>query len=205
VGGAHPTEDTAEMAMSKKIKQMEMNALKIIFQNIRNLVVMTSNRVDAGAEYQFRKAMREKKIKLQVVKNTLARRVLGDLGITIDGIWAGPTMLAFGGESIKELSTALDDYLKKWVAKDPKQKDKVKFKAAVAEGQQVTFEQARVMPTRQEAIGEVVGMILGPGSQIAGCLIGPVSQVASQIQTISEKKPEEAPAEAPADTPTVAG
>jgi large subunit ribosomal protein L10 len=185
--------------MSKQIKQMEMDALKKSFQGVRNLVVMTSSRVDAGADFQMRKALRQKNIRLQLVKNTLARRVLGDLGIQIDGIWAGPTLLAFGGESVKELSNAIDDYLKKWVAKDPKQKDKVSIKAAVAEGQQVTFEQALKMPTRLEVIGEVVAMILGPASQIAGCLTGPISQVASQIQTISEKKPEEgAAAPAPA-------
>jgi hypothetical protein len=49
------------------------------------------------------------------------------------------------------------------------------------------------MPTRLEAIGEVVGMILGPGSAIAGCLQGPGGQIASQIET---KSKEEAPAAA---------
>ena len=34
-------------------------------------------------------------------------------------------------------------------------------------------------------------MILGPGASIAGCLTASASQVASQIQTIAEKKPEE--------------
>ncbi len=38
-----------------------------------------------------------------------------------------------------------------------------------------------------EAIGQVIGMILAPGSAIAGCLTGPIAQVASQIKTISEK------------------
>ena len=45
------------------------------------------------------------------------------------------------------------------------------------------------MPTREEAIAQIVGMILGPASAIAGCLTGPISQVASQIQKIGEKKP----------------
>ena len=52
---------------------------------------------------------------------------------------------------------------------------------------------ALVMPTRLEAIGEIIGMILGPASAIAGCLTGPGAQVASQIATIADKK-EEAPA-----------
>jgi hypothetical protein len=39
------------------------------------------------------------------------------------------------------------------------------------------------MPTRLEAIGEVVAMILGPGAAIAGILQGPGGQIASQIET----------------------
>jgi hypothetical protein len=61
----------------------------------------------------------------------------------------------------------------------------------VVEGQQITFQQALEMPTREEAIGQIIGMVVGVGSAIAGLLTGPVSQVASQIQTIAEKKPEE--------------
>jgi len=63
-------------------------------------------------------------------------------------------------------------------------------KTALAEGQPVTFAQALAMPTRKEAIGQIVAALLGPAAGIAAALTGPASQVASQIQTISEKKPE---------------
>ena len=50
------------------------------------------------------------------------------------------------------------------------------------------------MPTRLEAIGEIIGMILGPASEIAACLTGPVAQVASQIPRSAEKKDSAPPA-----------
>jgi hypothetical protein len=56
--------------------------------------------------------------------------------------------------------------------------------------------QALTMPTRLEAIGEIVAMMMGPASWIAGALTGPGGQVASQIATIAEKKEEPAPAPA---------
>ncbi len=80
----------------------------------------------------------------------------------------------------------------------PQYKDKVAVKGAIADGQLVSFELALKMPTREEAIGQILGAILGPGSAIAGCLTGPIAQVASQIQTISEKKEEAAAEAAPA-------
>jgi large subunit ribosomal protein L10 len=124
---------------------------------------------------------------MMMVKNSLLRRVFTDLGVTAgDDTWSGPTVVAWGGESIKDLSREVETAL----LKDAKLKDKVRVKTAVAEGQPLTFERALKMPTRKEAIGEIIGAILAPASSIAGCLVGPASQVASQIQTISEKKPE---------------
>ena len=79
-----------------------------------------------------------------------------------------------------------------------KLKDTVQFKGAVCEGQEVPFDLALKMPTRQEAIAQIIGAILGPGAAIAGCLTGPASQVASQIQKISEKTEGAAAEAAPA-------
>jgi hypothetical protein len=55
------------------------------------------------------------------------------------------------------------------------------------------------MPTRAEAIGQILSMILGPGAAIAGCLVGPGGQVASQIET--KTKEEGPPAEGAAAPP----
>jgi large subunit ribosomal protein L10 len=57
----------------------------------------------------------------------------------------------------------------------------------MVEGEPITYEQALDMPTREEAIAQLVGMILSPGGQLAGCLMGPGGQVASQIEKLSEK------------------
>src|SRR4051794_2938138 len=98
--------------MSKKIKQMEMDALRKSFAGVKNYVLLTSNKVSAGTDYTMRTALRKKGIRLQMVKNSLARRVLGEMGIELDGVWAGPTTLAYGAESVKDLSNAIDQLLK---------------------------------------------------------------------------------------------
>jgi large subunit ribosomal protein L10 len=185
--------------MSKVVKQMELDSLEKAFGNVRDMVLLTSTKVDAGLDHTLRSALRAKKIRLQMVKNTLARKVLEKQGVKLDGAWVGTTLIAWGTESIKELSNAVDGVLDAAKKKDPKLGEKVKVKTAVADGQAVSIEQAKKMPTRLEAIGEVVGMILGPASAIAACLTGPAAQVASQVATIAEKKPEEA--DAPAAPP----
>jgi large subunit ribosomal protein L10 len=185
--------------MSKQIKQMEMDALGQSFQGVRDLVALTITGLDSKADNQVRLNLRKKNIRLQVVKNSLARRVLGGLGVNAENIWAGPTTLAWGGTSLAELSRELDEVRRKY-------EKFIKPKGAIADGQEVTFEQALKMPTRPEAIGRVVMLALAPASRLLSQILGPASQVAGQIKTLREKtegeKAEgEKPAEAPAAPP----
>jgi large subunit ribosomal protein L10 len=181
--------------MSKVIKQMEMDALKKNFNGVKNMVLLSQGKLGAIAENQLRLGLRKKNIRLQMVKNSLARKVFSEMGLELKDVWAGNTVIAWGGgESVKDLSKELEAAFRDQTKKDPKFGEKLKVKAAVAEGEQVTFEAALKMPTRLEAIGEIVGMILSPGSAIAGCLTAPGGAVASQIE--SKSKEEAAPATA---------
>jgi large subunit ribosomal protein L10 len=183
--------------MSKVIKQMEMDVLKRTFQDVRDFVVLSTEKLSCQANDQLRAALRKKSIRLQMVKNSLARRVFDELGMKLSSYWQGTSLLAWGAGSLSELSRELDTLLKK--------NDRVKVKGAISEGQEVTFQAAREMPTRAEAVGRVIGLALGPASHLVGQILGPASQVAGQIKTLSEKKPPEEgvqaaePAPAPAD------
>jgi large subunit ribosomal protein L10 len=171
--------------MSKKIKELELNALRTTFQGVKDYVILEPLKVDSATEFEFRKRLREKKARVQLVKNSFAKKVFTENGIQVD-VWAGPTLLVWGGESIKDLSNAIDGLLRD-LEKDPKAPDKFKVNTAVADGQPVTFEQAKTLPTRLEAIGAVLAAVLGPGGAIAGCLTGPANQLAGVLQAIEEK------------------
>jgi len=176
--------------MSKQIKQMEMDALKRAFGDVRDLVVLTASGVDCHADNQMRQGLRKKKIRLQVVKNSLTRRVFSELGMTgEDKFWAGPTVIAWGAGSLSELSRELDAVLKK--------NDKIKVKGALSEGQPITFDRAKSMPTRSEAIGRVVSLLVSPAARLVGQILGPASRVAGQIKTLRDRQEEAAPAPAP--------
>ena len=188
--------------MSKIVKQMEYTALEATFKGVRDLLLIVPTKVDSGLDFNFRKQLRDKKVRVQMVKNTLAQRVFGAQGVTVDAkVWGGTTLVAWGGDSIKGLSQAVNTLIKEIEKKDPKAKDKFVVKAAVADGVPVTLDQALKMPTRLEAIGDILGMILGPGSAIAACLTAIGAQLAGQIATLADRKEE--PVAAPAE-PTAA-
>lgn len=182
--------------MSKIVKKMEMDALKDTFKGVRDMVALSTKGLSCLGDYTLRANLRKKKIRLRVVKNSLARRVFGEMGLSLrddSATWAGPTMFAFGGGSIAELSRAIDTELKtpKYVAM---YKDRVTIKGAVADGQEVTFDVAIKMPTREEAIARVIALALSPASRLVSALTAPASAVSSQIKSIAEKEPEEAAA-----------
>lgn len=186
--------------MSKAVKELELQAMRASFGNVRDLVLLSISGLNSLGTATLRSNLRKKKIRLQVVKNTLARRVLQEGGIDIpkeSPVWTGPLALVWGQGSIAEVSREVEAELK-----NPKfeklYKAGVKLKGAVADGESISFDEAVKMPTREEAVAGVLAAILGPAGAIAGCLTGPVSQVASQIQQIAEKAEDEAPTEAPA-------
>lgn len=176
--------------MSKQIKEMQMKSLHAEFQGVRDMVFLSAKGVDVQTENTMRLAMRKKNMRLLMVKNSLMRRVFGELGVVVpEDTWVESTVVAWGGDSIKGLSKELEAHLK-----HDKLKDKFKVKSVLADGATTTFVQALTMPTRLEAIGEIIALAMGPGAQVAGCLTSPGGQVASQIATIGEKGVEAAPA-----------
>jgi large subunit ribosomal protein L10 len=166
--------------MSKVIKQMEMDALKGTFKDVRDMVVLSSEKVSCQIDYGMRAALRKKNIHVQMVKNTLARRVFGDLGMKVESCWSGTTLVAWGGSSLAELSKDVDVFVKK-------NAKLLKVKTAVSEGLEIDFKIALSMPTRSEAIARVVGLAMAPASRLIGQLAAPGARLASQLKTLSEK------------------
>lgn len=175
--------------MSKQIKQMEMDSLRNTFKDVRDMVALSVDKLNCHVDHQMRSTLRKKNIRLQIVKNSLTRRVFDELGMSAPGLWQGNTLLAWGGSSLADLSKELETLLKK--------NDKVlKVKGAISEGQEITFQQALKMPTRAEALGRVISLALSPASRLISQILAPAGNLAGQIKTLSERVPE-----SPAATP----
>lgn len=173
--------------MSKVIKQMQMDALKKDFNGVRDMVLLNIVGLGAIPENQIRLGLRKKGIRLQQVKNSLAKKVFTEMGLGVKGLAEGSTTVAWGAGSVAELSKEIETIVKK-------NDKKMKVKGAIAEGQEVAFADALKMPTKAEAIGRVVMLALSPARRVAGQIVGPASQVCGQIKGIKDSKKDEAPA-----------
>jgi large subunit ribosomal protein L10 len=61
------------------------------------------------------------------------------------------------------------------------------------------MESASKLPTREEAIGNIVAAILGPGRKLAAALKGPGGKLGGILKAIEEKAPKGEEAAAPAE------
>jgi large subunit ribosomal protein L10 len=171
--------------MSKQIKKMQMDALAQSLGQTRDMVLLSMSGVPAKDENTMRLALRKKNVRLQLVKNSLALRVLKDKGFSgLDNFFNGPTVIAhpiqLTGGGVSEIAKELDTYIKKF-------SKQLAAKGAVAEGSVVDFETAKRMPTRAEALSTLASAILGPGRQLAAALEGPGRTLGGAVKGLEEK------------------
>ena len=86
--------------MSKVIKQMQMDALKQTFKGVQRPGRAEHRQGSTRpADNKIRRQLRKKNIRLQMVKNSLARRVFDETGVKLGrlDVWAGTTIVAWGG------------------------------------------------------------------------------------------------------------
>ena len=91
--------------MSKYVKEMMMDQLRSDLDGSRSLLILDLKDLDANSEFQLRRDLRKKSIRLRALKNSLARRVFTDLGM--DGLskyLEGPSVAAWGGDGVAELA-----------------------------------------------------------------------------------------------------
>jgi large subunit ribosomal protein L10 len=152
------------------------------------------NGLDVKDITSLRGKLREQDGEYKVVKNTLARKVVNELGITgLDSHFENPTAIAFGYKDPVTLAKALTEFLK-----DRKQKPPY-IKAAFMEGEVLDvrgIDALASLPSREVIYQQLLGMLIAPHQQLMRLLQEPGRRMASIAHQISEKQPEAAPAEA---------
>lgn len=172
--------------MSKVVKDMVAEDLRKRIGDCRDFVVVNSSRLDGVTNNNLRLKLRAQNIRMLCVKNTLAKRTLGELGLkSLDPFLEGPTVLVWGGPDI----VALSKEIAKWV-KDLK--EKLEIKGGVVDGIGVTAREVDAIskgPSREELIGRIVMLALSPGAAVCGALLGTGGTICGQVKSIAEKEP----------------
>lgn len=145
--------------------------------NFSGLTVAQSN--------DLRGRFREAGVEYQVTKNTLARIALDRLeGMdALEDFFAGPTAVAFSEDPAKP-ARVIQDFVEEEGVERPE------LKVAWIEGELYegpdALDTLADLKSREELIGEIVGLLLSPAQNVVGGLEGTGQNLAGILKTLSE-------------------
>ncbi len=173
--------------MSKKVKNLITKELTAKLKDLDGLGVINPRGIDAIKNNQIRRRLREKGVSMTVIKNTLAKRAVGESKVKgFETLLDGPSAIVYGKASISTIARLLLD--------EKKTDEKIELRGMFFDGEvyagDAGVKQVSKLPTREEAIGIVVAAILSPGRKLAGVFKGQASKVASLVKAVEEKAKE---------------
>ena len=97
--------------MSKPVKTLLRKNLVRRLAGVDSLAVLSLTGVDGISNNRLRRELRAKDIRVAVVKNSVARAALADVGLSsVCELIDGPCALAFGGDNVVSLVRELLDH-----------------------------------------------------------------------------------------------
>ena len=168
--------------MDRAEKQDAIEALKGVFAGSGAVVVTHYSGLTVAEMTDLRGRLRQEGAKLQVVKNTLAKKALnGSVGEAGDALFAGPVAIAFAPDPVSAAKVATQ------YAKD---NDKFSVIGGLM-GEQVLDKggvtSLASLPSLDQLRGKIIGLIQAPATKIAGVIAAPAAQLARVVGAYANK------------------
>jgi large subunit ribosomal protein L10 len=168
----------------RKEKVAAVEAITGLVKSSRLVVLSDYSGLGANEMNELRAQLRQAGAKSKIYKNTFMRRALDGLGISFPAeLLQRPTIFVSAEEDVVATSKVLAQFAKKNEALTIK--GGVMQSAAIDKG---TINELAELPSRDELIAKVVGLIKAPLTALVGNLSGPIRGFTGVLSSIKTKK-----------------
>jgi len=167
--------------MSKAVKQMLVEDLKRRLDGVGDAIVVSLGKLDAQKTTQLRQSLRKKRISLQLVKNSLARRAMAGTPLAPAFEQAeGMLAIAWGGEDVVDLAKELDRL------QGVKDFEGFECRGGALDGSRLDagdVKRVAKWPTRAEQLSILSGQISSLGGRLSGQILAAGGALAGQLKS----------------------
>jgi len=169
--------------MSKPVKDMITQEYRARYDGVSGGCLVSVIGLNAISTNRLRGELGHRNLRLQVIKNSLARRAFaaGPLAPLTKAL-EGPCALVSGGDSIIDVAKALVDLQKTY--------PQLELKVGILEGDPELIEVQRLAKrkSRKELLGDLAMLMMSPGRALAGCLASPGGRLAGCVKTLADRQ-----------------
>ena len=192
--------------MNKDQKQAAVKEIGERLQESNAVFAVDYRGISVPQAAELRTRLREADASFNVIKNRLAKRIIGESGAgALDEHLTGPTALTYIKGDAVIAAKAIADFTK--------EHDKLAYKGGIMDGETLEVPQIQAiakLPPRDVLYGQLVGMVAAPLTGLARGLGGLIGGLATALGQLQQKKESgevpageapaaETPAEAPAE------
>ena len=154
-----------EMSKNLEAKKVVVSEISEKLKNCQSMVVVHFNGITVEEVTELRNQFRAAGVEYCVLKNTLVRRALDDMGITgLDHTLSGPSAYAFGMNDPVSPAKVVYDFINK-----NKDDGRLSVKAGLMDGQVLDATQVKALselPSKEVLLSRLVGSLQAPVAKL---------------------------------------
>ncbi len=154
-----------EMSKNLEAKKVVVSEISEKLKNCQSMVVVHFNGITVEEVTELRNQFRAAGVEYCVLKNTLVRRALDDMGITgLDHTLSGPSAYAFGMNDPVSPAKVVYDFINK-----NKDDGRLSVKAGLMDGQVLDAKQVKALselPSKEVLLSRLVGSLQAPVAKL---------------------------------------
>jgi large subunit ribosomal protein L10 len=171
------------MKSPREIKQTKINMFKQLVETTKAMVVTDYKGLTVHEMEDLRIKLRASGGQLAVIKNTLARVALNEMGIDVlDKDLIGQVAFVFSHEDAVSGTKIITDFIKG--------KENIKLIAGFFDGKRLSIDDVKAlanMPSKKELQSQFVGVLLAPLQDFVGTLEAPLVEFIGTLDAYVEK------------------